>query len=1261
MSVTYLKDFIKVSAGFKAAVNLRKERDNLDKVAGFIPTEVSREIIMDFAKKIHPTTSDMRSRIIMGTYGTGKSHLALVLLNFFLRSVETPQLQQVVEKLDADTKDILIKYRSEVPGEYLIVDLYGSDGYISDGLVMGLKRALDKAGLSDLLPKSAFDAAIDRIEELESEYPDNYTILKKEVEKRGLTVNEIKVRLKAYERRTFDLFREIHPFFSGGAIFQFSSMIDPTAFYESVVKELRTQHGYTGIAILWDEFGLKMEEVVKDPTSREGLLLQEFAECCNSSEENQLHLYLFCHRSLKEYHDISKTANTSKYRQIEEDLRKIEGRFKLFVMKSTDLETFQLIDAVIIADENSTHWANLLNTHAPYFERISGETARLNYFFGFSADEIKEMVIYGAFPLHPMAVYSLPAISEKVAQNNRTLFTCLSEDDPGSFKRFLNKACFDSQKPCPDMYTVDMLWDYFSNDVRQHEKTYSVYRDFELLKTRLSTEDRLGLRILKAVCVFRVFNPTRFKVTGEILAHALDIPPEEEPFFNQELERLAELKNENHILMRMSSDGSFRPAVSSTTESLIEKLRKLINETPEKLSQKPVQYLKTLLPDIPGNFSCEATGYGDDYGIYRSLPIEPLSMYQLRERMHIVTKDLGSGSFQDGLIATTLCTDSKEIEEAVQIASRELAEPKYQQLIVGIPKNPVQFFDLLMEYQALAYLKNNEPSLYAEGGELHEEWLVWNEDKLGQIKESVANLFAPEKQMIDYYWQGELCQVKNSRQLKQLATKVMRHVFPYTPVVGEPTLNIDDFGGRWGYRNDFRAIVLKLLRKDAAETLWKETASAQRHIINLTLKNNCLLAQNNVGEIVIEKPDEAEHAGAAKVWETISDAIQKAKKSPVAMDRLVNRLRKPPFGLKRRCMPVFFAAVAHKELVLGNISFEYQKSKDKVERITILESDTLEKIFTTPEKYKMVYVNVSSNQKELVNGLAKIFNVSFVQSEPPMERVKKVGEEIGLWWRGLPKHAQVSEAISDEAGLVRDYIFRPLAELESDPHKVLLEDTFENVFDVNEKVSQSRVQGLIQPIKDEFENLVPRLKQRILEEYKAVFDGSDSSATTPETLSNWFNSLLEEKKNAVFNGETAILLNEIRTKDDIDEEILLQAAEKITGLELAAWADEMVLRFSGKLDSMKQNVERYEPPPEPSIKTETETVEPGYACIAMTINGKNHKRVFEPVDDINQNAQALESMLNATLDQLGRGLDEKEKMTVLFKFINQNVFGLSEA
>ena len=46
MTTRKLHDFIHISPGFKAAVNLRKERDNLDKVAGFVPTDVAREIIL---------------------------------------------------------------------------------------------------------------------------------------------------------------------------------------------------------------------------------------------------------------------------------------------------------------------------------------------------------------------------------------------------------------------------------------------------------------------------------------------------------------------------------------------------------------------------------------------------------------------------------------------------------------------------------------------------------------------------------------------------------------------------------------------------------------------------------------------------------------------------------------------------------------------------------------------------------------------------------------------------------------------------------------------------------------------------------------------------------------------------------------------------------------------------------------------------------------------------------------------------------------
>ena len=98
------------------------------------------------------------------------------------------------------------------------------------------------------------------------------------------------------------------------------------------------------------------------------------------------------------------------------------------------------------------------------------------------------------------------------------------------------------------MFTIDNLWDYFSNDVKQQERSYSIFRDFEHLKARLSDDDALGLRILKSVSVFRVTNPARVKVTEKTLLYALNIPENDLIHFKQQLEYHSDLKNENYIL-----------------------------------------------------------------------------------------------------------------------------------------------------------------------------------------------------------------------------------------------------------------------------------------------------------------------------------------------------------------------------------------------------------------------------------------------------------------------------------------------------------------------------------------------------------------------------------------------------------------------------------------------------------------------------------------------------------------------------------------
>lgn len=1255
-----LNEFIRISPGFKAAVNLRKERSNLQKVAGYIPTEVAREIMLDFAKKLHPTTPDLRSRIVMGTYGTGKSHLALVLLNLFKLALDTPELQTVVEKLDPDTRTVLKQHRQTVAAPYLTVNLYGDEGNISDSLMMGLRHALAEAQLESILPPTAFDAAIARIEEFEMQYPASFDILKQKIGERGKTIDELKTRMREYQKDAFDMFRAVYPEATSGSSFEYAARLDPAVFYEDVCRELRQEHGYSGIAVFWDEFGHKMEEVVKDPSGKEGLALQEFAECCNASAENQVHLYLFCHRSLKEYHDISRNVSTASHQQLEDDLRKIEGRFKQYILKSTDVETFQLISGVIVADTDAPEWNTLTSKFEPCFNSLLQETAQLNYFTGFTREELRSEVILGAYPLHPMAVYSLPAVSEKVAQNNRTLFTCLCEDEAGGFKRFLDSTLVDYDAPDPPFFTVDQLWDYFQKDVKQQDRTYSIYRDYNLLKVRLADDDVLGLRILKAVSIFRVSNPTRFKLTDKVLMYALNISRSDRDHFLAELARHADLKSENHILMRLQSDGSYRPAVSSSTETLIEKIRKIVDDTPEKLGQKPILYLKSLWSELPVEDRIEATDYGDDYGVYRYLTVEPVSMYQVRERLHILTKNIGDGHFDDGILLMLICENSAEIAEARRIAETILADKQYHQIVLAIPTQPVQISRLVMEYQALSYIKIHEANLYAEGGELHEEWRVWDEDKRNLITDTITEIVMPERQALEYYWKGQQHDVQNSRQLKKLASRIMREVFPYCPYIGEQKLAVDDFSGNWGYRKDCRDITLKLARSGAADILWKENAAAPKHIITMLLRNNGILQKNQAGDIVIEPPNQEHFPGAWEVWQVITSYLEKARQRPVEMKKLITRLRQPPFGLKCRAMPVLFAAVAHHELVLGNVSFEFHKSATRVERITAIENETLEKVFMTPEKYRLVYINVPINQKALVDGMAKVFGVMPAPADPPLERVKKVGVAIGNWWRSLPKHAQTTQNVSESANIVREYIFRPLAELEPDIHQVLLKDTFEHVFqtDANQKVKQADIENMFREFKAEFENAPARLRQNLMGEFYKFFEPVTSEGSGG--VQKWFSKLPEPTRNYVHHGEPAVLIGCCREAGTDSESVALTLAEKFTGLKIDSWADEMVLKFGAKLESAKNYIESFKPPTPPPVEQDRKKppIPPNHASLTIRLpGGSNSTRDFEIMGSLTANGQALENMLNTTMEQIGRGIDEKEKIVIMYRFLKKHFFG----
>ena len=69
-----LNELITISPGFHRSVNIKYDLNNPENVSGFIPTEKSEEIIEHVLSALQGRNNDCAS-ILLGSYGTGKSHL----------------------------------------------------------------------------------------------------------------------------------------------------------------------------------------------------------------------------------------------------------------------------------------------------------------------------------------------------------------------------------------------------------------------------------------------------------------------------------------------------------------------------------------------------------------------------------------------------------------------------------------------------------------------------------------------------------------------------------------------------------------------------------------------------------------------------------------------------------------------------------------------------------------------------------------------------------------------------------------------------------------------------------------------------------------------------------------------------------------------------------------------------------------------------------------------------------------------------------
>lgn len=293
-----MSEMISVAEGFQYSVNIAYDLHADDKLKSYIPTQSALQLMEDILQSTLPTSTD-RSRVLIGAYGKGKSHIVLTILALLmkrdLRLFE--KLMPAVQKRDKLNRLVQNYYESN--NKLLPVIITGSNTSLTQAFLLALQQTLKENDLLDIMPETNYKAAISVIERWKKDFPDTYQQFKDKISD---TLPSFISRLEDYDIKAYEEFERIYPSLTAGSTFNPFVGFDVVQLYESVVQALKPL-GYTGVYVIYDEFSKYLEANISEASVSDTKMLQDFAEKCNRSGTSQMHLMLISHKEIANYID----------------------------------------------------------------------------------------------------------------------------------------------------------------------------------------------------------------------------------------------------------------------------------------------------------------------------------------------------------------------------------------------------------------------------------------------------------------------------------------------------------------------------------------------------------------------------------------------------------------------------------------------------------------------------------------------------------------------------------------------------------------------------------------------------------------------------------------------------------------------------------------------------------------------------------------------------------------------------------------------
>ena len=1187
-------DFIKGNEGFQYSINIQYDLMNPNKIKGYIPTRKSVEILREYLLNVLVDGRD-KSTVLIGPYGKGKSHLLLILLGLMCGSNDVKELGNLVKKIKS-IDNTCGELASDVLNnkKYLPIVINFNSGDLNQAFLIALNQALKNEGIEDILPETYFDSALSVLEGWEK-YEQTIIFVENLIkEKSKIDLKAFKRKLKSFDTNSYEVFKKVFKEVTSGIEFNPLINTDVVKLYEETNYILKEQYGFDGIIIVFDEFS-KFIEASSDMNSAMNLkILQDFAELSSRSKDPQIHLVCVTHKTINEY--------ISKIPQEKIDAwRAIEGRFKEVLFNASAQQNYELISNAIIKDvkkvQNVLHEKNLYEDEKVWSAKEIFEN---------DTNEFKKHIIEGCFPLSPYSTYALPIISEKVAQNERTLFTYLSKDEPNSLIDLI------SDDKEFNLVTIDRLYDYFEPLFKKETFNETVHDMWLKIDTAIkivhSEEEK---KIVKALGIIYIIGD--FKIlppTEQTISNVLDINRD------KMTELINKLKSINVLVLRKSSQTlDFIPLSSVDIHGKILSLTESKFKSPNLTDMyNELVNFKYILPKR----------YNDEYKMTRFFKRTFMTLNQLTA--YIDSDKILNYYDTDGLIIDLICQEKDDKEKAIEWIN-EISDNR---IILVIPKEITKIKNDISEYKAIQYLKDDKEFL-KEDAAIESQLDILFDDIVEKITTYISSIYDISNKNSIIYIDGKKYSGLKPYKISALLSEICKSNFSKTPIVNNELINKQIVSSPI---KKARNIIVDMLMDDSYLNFDYNKNAVEATIFRATIVNKGLLYSNE------------KHSEDIKViLKAIEQFIIKATEKEVSFSELYDSLisNKNNIGLRKGIIPIYLAFVLknYKEEAIIYLKSGVSKGSKKE---LILDSSIIDNINNNPKEYYLKLEKGSYEKEMYVRSLAETFGAYL--NKRTNNKYVDIVQGMRNWLQSLSLFTQNHKIDFVTKASVKDEIIKlraALVKYDINYRSFIFEELLKYL------KADDYTEGLtsLEKVKNYLDNHDSKVKEELIRITKELFD-KHYEGSLSGNLTKWYTGLTDEQKDHLYNTEANSFMKLLQSGEKNEVVIINKLAQIFTGLSIEDWNDNSIDMYTSGIKESKNTIENYE------ISSDRDENQGLIKIVFESDESDSVEKTFSKTE-ISPIGSTLFNAIEEVIDEYGYSVDDNEKRNILMEILSRYI------